>query len=108
MKFCKYTSYKPTPVTCIYDLILQGYKRPSMYIATQAPSSNTINDFWLMIWQEKTNIIVMVTNMVEMGRIKCEKYWPDDRAVFGNIDVSMNSEVKLSDYVVRTFVLQQV
>ena len=81
---------------------------PSLYIATQAPTPDTVRDFWWMVWQEKTNVIVMVTNLVELGRPKCHKYWPDDRDVYGTIQVSLTNVEYMADYVVRSFVIQQV
>ena len=79
-----------------------------MYIATQAPVADTVDDFWLMVWQERSSVIVMVANLVEMGKRKCQKYWPDDREVFGSLEVSLNSQERTSDYIIRTFLLQQV
>jgi len=79
-----------------------------MYIATQGPTAETLNDFWWMIWQEKSHVIVMVTNLVELGKIKSEKYWPDDRDTFGCVQVSLTGEEHTAGYVVRSFVLQQV
>ena len=79
-----------------------------MYIATQAPSEETTSDFWWMVWQEKSNVVVMLTNLVEMGKRKCHKYWPDDRGLYGTVEVSLNNEERLADCVVRTFILQQV
>ncbi len=40
-----------------------------MYIATQGCLPGTVNDLWKMIWQEKTQVIVMTTNEVERGRV---------------------------------------
>ena len=39
---------------------MQGYKRNSLFIATQLPMKNTVNDFWKMIWQEKCGTIVLL------------------------------------------------
>ena len=40
------------------------------YLATQGPLSNTINDFWQMVWQEESQIILMITHEEEKGRVK--------------------------------------
>ncbi|XP_057182900.1 receptor-type tyrosine-protein phosphatase mu-like, partial [Triplophysa rosa] len=50
---------------------VDGYHRPNHYIATQGPMQETIYDFWRMVWQENTATIVMVTNLVEVGRVSC-------------------------------------
>ncbi|GFS11590.1 receptor-type tyrosine-protein phosphatase kappa [Elysia marginata] len=47
------------------------------YIATQAPTEDTIADFWTMVWQQGTKAIVMLTQMEEEGQTKCVPYWPD-------------------------------
>ncbi|KAF8358935.1 hypothetical protein PRIPAC_93930, partial [Pristionchus pacificus] len=47
------------------------------YICTQGPITATIDDFWRMIWQEKCKSIVMLCNIVECGKKKCEQYWPE-------------------------------
>ena len=52
---------------------LQAYRKPNAYIATQGPSKYTLNDIWLMAWLEHTTRIVMVTNLVEDGRVSITK-----------------------------------
>ncbi|NXW87627.1 PTN6 phosphatase, partial [Alopecoenas beccarii] len=47
------------------------------YIASQGCLDATVNDFWQMVWQENTRIIVMTTREVERGRNKCVPYWPE-------------------------------
>ncbi|CAB3368674.1 Hypothetical predicted protein [Cloeon dipterum] len=82
---------------------IDGFERPKAYIATQGPRVNTLDDFWRMVWQEKVPLIVMVTNLLEGGKNKCEKYWPDNnqqvthgRVTVGTVDKEVNA-----DYVSR-------
>uniref|UniRef100_A0A4W5P438 Receptor-type tyrosine-protein phosphatase kappa n=1 Tax=Hucho hucho TaxID=62062 RepID=A0A4W5P438_9TELE len=84
-----------------------GYQRPSHYIATQGPVHETVYDFWRMVWQEQSACIVMVTNLVEVGRVKCYKYWPDDAEVYGDFKVTFVEVEPLAEYVVRTFTLER-
>ncbi|XP_057208075.1 receptor-type tyrosine-protein phosphatase kappa isoform X6 [Triplophysa rosa] len=88
-------------------LYRDGYQRPSHYIATQGPVHETVYDFWRMIWQEQSACIVMVTNLVEVGRVKCYKYWPDDMDVYGDFKVTFVEVEPLAEYVVRTFTLER-
>ncbi|XP_038066610.1 receptor-type tyrosine-protein phosphatase F-like [Patiria miniata] len=82
---------------------IDGYKHPRKYIASQGPNVASTKDMWRMIWQEKTNIIVMVTHLVEGGKKKCEQYWPTTSRSYSGIEVTLESESKLADYIVRAF-----
>ncbi|XP_061569727.1 receptor-type tyrosine-protein phosphatase mu-like isoform X8 [Cololabis saira] len=86
---------------------VDGYHRPNHYIATQGPMQETVYDFWRMIWQENTAAIVMVTNLVEVGRVKCCKYWPDDTEIYGDMKVTLIETQLLSEYVIRTFAVEK-
>uniref|UniRef100_A0A9J8CK35 protein-tyrosine-phosphatase n=1 Tax=Cyprinus carpio carpio TaxID=630221 RepID=A0A9J8CK35_CYPCA len=86
---------------------IDGYHRPRHYIATQGPMQETVRDFWRMIWQENSGSIVMVTNLVEVGRVKCVRYWPDETEVYGDIKVTLIETEPLAEYVIRTFTVQK-
>ncbi|XP_062337330.1 receptor-type tyrosine-protein phosphatase mu-like isoform X3 [Osmerus eperlanus] len=86
---------------------VDGYHRPNHYIATQGPMQETVFDFWRMVWQENTAAIVMVTNLVEVGRVKCCKYWPDDTDIYRDIKVTLIETQLLSEYVIRTFAVEK-
>ncbi|XP_072536097.1 protein tyrosine phosphatase receptor type Ma isoform X4 [Salminus brasiliensis] len=86
---------------------IDGYHRPNHYIATQGPMQETVYDFWRMIWQENTATIVMVTNLVEVGRVKCCKYWPDDTEIYRDMKVTLIETQLLSEYVIRTFAVEK-
>uniref|UniRef100_A0A914HJR1 protein-tyrosine-phosphatase n=1 Tax=Globodera rostochiensis TaxID=31243 RepID=A0A914HJR1_GLORO len=79
------------------------------YISTQGCLEETVNDFWQMVWQEESRLIVMVTKEVERGRVKCFRYWPDfeEQKVYGIKRLSVKSlqEQTTGDYVHRLFLL---
>ncbi|XP_052810161.1 tyrosine-protein phosphatase 10D-like isoform X2 [Mya arenaria] len=84
---------------------IPGYTSPREYIATQGPMQATFDDFWRMVWEQNVDTIVMLTKLVEKGRIKCDKYWPDvnEPVYYGDLVVSITSESNLSDYTLRIF-----
>lgn len=73
------------------------------YIATQGCLPNTIVDFWSMIWQENSRVIVMTTKEIERTKKKCEKYWPDPgkHQEWGPAKVTCLSETSTLDYTLR-------
>ncbi|XP_016359758.1 receptor-type tyrosine-protein phosphatase mu-like, partial [Sinocyclocheilus anshuiensis] len=73
----------------------------------ERPMQETAIDFWRMLWQENTATIVMVTNLVEVGRVKCCKYWPDDTEIYRDIKVTLIETQLLSEYVIRTFAVEK-
>ena len=77
------------------------------YIATQGCLPITINDFWKMVWQERSLVIVMITNEVERGRNKCARYWPgpEEPGIYGNIQVTSLEETLNPNYILRHFLV---
>ncbi|WAR21343.1 PTPRT-like protein, partial [Mya arenaria] len=92
----------------INSSFIDGYKRPKQYIATLGPMSQQLGDFslfWKMIWQQRVEKIVMVTNLIEQGSHKCEQYWPDPGTskAYGEIQVKSRSEDEYAEFTRRTF-----
>ncbi|XP_067906520.1 receptor-type tyrosine-protein phosphatase beta isoform X2 [Heterodontus francisci] len=75
------------------------------YIATQGPLPGTKDDFWKMVWEQNVHNIVMVTQCVEKGRVKCDHYWPfdHDALYYGDLIVQMLSESVLPEWTIREF-----
>ncbi|KAJ8731565.1 hypothetical protein PYW07_004729 [Mythimna separata] len=61
------------------------------YIATQGPLSTTVGDFWQMVWESESNLIVMLTVLTERGRTKCHQYWPK----VGNIPLKATNSLTI-------------
>ncbi|XP_073702826.1 tyrosine-protein phosphatase non-receptor type 6 isoform X1 [Garra rufa] len=79
-----------------------------VYIACQGCLATTVNDFWQMVWQEETRVIVMTTREVEKGRNKCVPYWPTtegESKEVGRYVVTLLSEKDATDYKVRVIEL---
>ena len=67
------------------------------------PVPSSIVDFWRMVWQEKVPSVVMITNLVEGKKTKCEQYWPSSGSQdFGPFHVSITHQLTLADYTIRT------
>ncbi|XP_019904592.2 protein tyrosine phosphatase receptor type Fa isoform X8 [Esox lucius] len=85
---------------------IDGYRKQNAYIATQGPLPETLSDFWRMVWEQRTNTIVMMTRLEEKSRVKCDQYWPSrGTETYGMIQVTMLDTVELATYSVRTFAL---
>lgn len=82
---------------------LDGHNKT--YIATQGCLQNTISDFWSMVWQGNTRVIVMTTKEVERGKPKCVRYWPDEGQTkeYGKYKLQHISESSNADYTLREF-----
>ncbi|CAH8629486.1 unnamed protein product [Schistosoma rodhaini] len=88
---------------------IDGYRKQKAYIATQAPLPNTFDHFWTMIWEQNTNVIVMLSKLIELGQMKCDQYWPNNGTLhFSDKLIVTHLETnELANYVIRCFELRK-
>ncbi|CAI9733295.1 receptor-type tyrosine-protein phosphatase T-like isoform X8 [Octopus vulgaris] len=91
------------------DYINANFISNQRYIACQGPTQNTVTDFWRMVWQLKCNTIVMLTDIVENGKMKCIQYWPDEESIesFGTIKVTHINTRSHATYIHRSFTISK-
>ncbi|KAK2157476.1 hypothetical protein LSH36_190g00109 [Paralvinella palmiformis] len=84
---------------------ITGYNKKKEYIATQGTKDTTFVDFWRLLWQEKANRIVMVTNVKEKGKQKIDPYWPHDvgdSLTLDDFKIKTEAVDRSVDYITRT------
>ncbi len=93
---------------------------PYNYIATQAPmsdineinklnnKSDTVDDFWNMVWENQVIIIVMLTNFIEKDKIKADAYFPlnfNDKFMTNDFEIKLVNEKQTKSYTLRKLYL---
>ncbi|XP_020616069.1 receptor-type tyrosine-protein phosphatase delta-like [Orbicella faveolata] len=88
---------------------IDGYRQRGAYIATQDPSPDTVDDFWGMLMEQNSNIVVMLTQLDEEDRDHCYKYWPTDRsAKHQYYVVDPVTEQDFPNFVIRDFKVKDI
>uniref|UniRef100_A0A8C7LKL4 protein-tyrosine-phosphatase n=1 Tax=Oncorhynchus kisutch TaxID=8019 RepID=A0A8C7LKL4_ONCKI len=83
---------------------IDGYRQQRGYMATQGPLAETTEDFWRMLWEHNSTIVVMLTKLREMGREKCHQYWPAERSArYQYFVVDPMAEYNMPQYILREF-----
>uniref|UniRef100_A0A8C9YWU5 Tyrosine-protein phosphatase non-receptor type 20 n=1 Tax=Sander lucioperca TaxID=283035 RepID=A0A8C9YWU5_SANLU len=83
-----------------------------MYIACQGPLPTTLGDFWQMVWEQKSNVIAMMTQEVEGGKVKCQRYWPDTprtaEMVDDRLQITLIKDQYLDNFAIRLIEVKDV
>ncbi|KAH9494734.1 hypothetical protein Btru_017742 [Bulinus truncatus] len=85
---------------------IRGYQNKVRFIASQGPNKESLNDFIRMLLEQEVEKVVMLTNLVEDTKNKCEQYWPSEGSqIFGEIKVSLTKTTTFADYTIRNLKL---
>ncbi|TSK72179.1 Tyrosine-protein phosphatase non-receptor type 13 [Bagarius yarrelli] len=83
-----------------------------LYIACQGPLPTTLADFWQMVWEQKSNVIAMMTQEVEGGKVKCQRYWPDTlrtaQMVDDRLQITLVKDQHLDNFIIRLIEVKDV
>ncbi|KAH3857882.1 hypothetical protein DPMN_100497 [Dreissena polymorpha] len=96
----------PTDSEYINACFIHGFGKVNKFIASQGPTENMIDDFWRMIWQQRVYKIAMLTNIIEMGTLKCLQYWPDELngvCTYGGVEIKYAGIEESFEYNIRYF-----
>ncbi|KAK9879317.1 hypothetical protein WA026_004170 [Henosepilachna vigintioctopunctata] len=80
----------------IHANFVDGYKQKNAFISTQGPLPKTTAEFWRMVWEQHTLVIVMTTKVMERGRPKCHQYWESD----------VDGEVTYGGFTIKTMEIE--
>ncbi|XP_061530665.1 tyrosine-protein phosphatase non-receptor type 23 isoform X1 [Phycodurus eques] len=78
-------------------------------IATQAPLTGTAADFWLMVYEQKVSLVVMLVSEQEVEKGKVVRYFPMERGhqlSQGPITLSLTTHKTTATHVERMISLQ--
>ncbi|XP_019738405.1 tyrosine-protein phosphatase non-receptor type 13 isoform X3 [Hippocampus comes] len=82
------------------------------YIACQGPLPTTMGDFWQMVWEQKANVVAMMTQEIEGGKVKCQRYWPDSPGTTEMVDerlqIKLVKDQYLDHFVIRLMEVKDV
>lgn len=87
------------------QLYVKDKEEPLYYIACQGPLAGTQGHFWQMVWETGTNVVAMLTQETEAGKVKCHRYWPhtSDQPLHlpEGCTVQLRKEQNIGDFDVR-------
>jgi protein tyrosine phosphatase len=81
-----------------------NHRQKQAFIIAQAPMEETCRDFWKMVYERECGVIVMLSGLVEAGRVTCQRYWPtSDVELYGEYAITRLEEQRHNSYIERVF-----
>eukprot|EP00794_Sanderia_malayensis_P009796 gene9796-10795_t len=97
-----------SPSDYINASYVKDSKQRKRYILAQSPMESTVEDFWKMIYQQNTRVVVMATPLIQFSKEKCFQYWPADSAArdYGEFQVQLKKKELKPDFTITTMSLK--
>ena len=91
---------RPFPIMYINASWMNEYDHEHAFVASQGPHRSTVEQLEHMLWQKNVKVIVMLTNLFEDEKNKCEMYWPLE---VGQTAAHVRVKIKMveENYVIR-------
>ena len=70
--------------------------KSQLFFVAQGPLVETVDDFWLVVRQQKVSVIAMLTQVAEDDRFRCAAYWP--QSVGQTLSIQQQSVVDSNTY----------
>ena len=81
---------------------MQGYKQKGAFIIAEGPMESTARNFWKMIYDRRSAVIVMLSDLVEGGQEASAQYWPSSGSYqYGEYTVELLGEEPLQGFIIR-------
>ena len=76
-------------------------------VSSAGPLKHTTDDFWSLVWEQQCPLVVMLTTLVEQGRVKCRQYWPPvgESRLHGHLRVTTASQQLTDSFAFREITL---
>lgn len=78
------------------------------FVCSTGPLPKTTGDFWRMVWEQGTLVVVMTTRATERGRTKCAQYWATEEggsATHGLFTITTQAVEQHPDYVISSLLV---
>uniref|UniRef100_A0A8C5WFZ3 Tyrosine-protein phosphatase non-receptor type 20 n=1 Tax=Leptobrachium leishanense TaxID=445787 RepID=A0A8C5WFZ3_9ANUR len=107
----RYSEYKELPPGLLYPCnvatLEENISKNRYKTVIPWPLPGTVADFWHMVWQEKSSVIVMLTGLEEKNKVKCACYWPEQGETYGDITIYLQKVKQTGATITRSFILRK-
>lgn len=81
---------------------VNGYRQKDAFLVTQMPLENTVEDFWNLVYEHKSSLILMLNGCDTEDCLNIGQYWPSKcEATYGNFEVQVLTFEDQGEVIIR-------